>query len=55
MGVFEVPMMHQSFLEEFVGEDASLRQSIHSFADLHLNIAIKDLLLKLIMFDYVIG
>jgi hypothetical protein len=50
-------MMCQSFLEEFVGQDAGLRQSIHSFADLHVNtaITIKDFLSKLIMINYVIG
>jgi hypothetical protein len=48
-------MMFQSFLEEFVGQDAGLRQSIHSFADLHVNVAIEDFFSKLIMFDYALG
>jgi hypothetical protein len=52
--LLEVPMMRQLFLEEFVGQDAGLWQSVHSFAGLHVNVAIKDFFLKLIMFDYVV-
>jgi hypothetical protein len=55
MWLLKVPMTRQSFLEEFVDQDAGLQQSIHSFADLHVNVVIKDFFLKLIMFDYVIG
>jgi hypothetical protein len=40
--LLEVPMMRQLFLDEFVGQDAGLRQSVHSFADIHVNVAIKD-------------
>ncbi len=53
--LLKVPMMRQSFLEEFVGQDAGLWQSVHSFADLHVIVAIKDYFLKLLMFNYVIG
>jgi hypothetical protein len=48
-------MTCQLFLEEFVGQDAGLWQAIHSLADLHVNVAIKDFFSKLIMFDYVVG
>ncbi len=55
MWLLKVPMIHQSFLEEFVGQDASLRQSVCSFVDLYVNVAIKDFFLKLIMFNHVVG
>jgi hypothetical protein len=48
-------MTWQLILEKFVGQDACLRQSVHSFADLHVNVAIEDFISKLIMFDYVVG
>ncbi len=47
-------MTSQSFLEEFAGLNDGLQQSIYSFADLHVNIAIEDFFSKLIMFNYVV-
>ncbi len=55
MGLLKVPMMCQSFLKEFVGQDAGMQQSVHSFADPHVNVAIEDFFLKLIIFNYVVG
>jgi hypothetical protein len=38
--LFEVSMSRQMFLKEFVGDYSCLWQSIHSFSNLHVDIAI---------------
>jgi hypothetical protein len=53
--LLKVPMTRQLFLEEIVGQDAGLWQSVHSFTDLHVNVAMKNFFSKLMMFNHVAG
>ena len=46
-----VSMLGKTFLEELVGKDSGLWETIHSFPDLHVNIPIEDLALKFVMCD----
>jgi hypothetical protein len=42
-------MFGKSFLEECVGKNASLREAIHAFANFHVDVSIKSLLVGVLM------
>ncbi len=41
VGLFVVPMAGKAFLKEFVGEDAGLRETLHSFPNFHVDVTVK--------------
>ncbi len=41
VGLFVVPVVGEAFLKEFVGKDAGLRETVHSFLNFHVDVTVK--------------